>query len=59
MKTVIIPEGDQESRQHKENGYPYVEFAEKTPDDVREITVKNIREMRDEYQVSCQRAHPC
>lgn len=57
MKVVIITEGYQKARQHKEYTYPYVELAKKALQNMREVTVKNIAIMRYENQVSRNCAH--
>ena len=59
LESIIIPEGDQKAREHKENGYPDMKFNKKAPDKMRKLRIKNIAEMRNKNQVSGQCTYAC
>jgi hypothetical protein len=42
MKIIIIPESNEETRKHKENSYPDMEFVKKPLDIMRKNGIKNI-----------------
>lgn len=58
MKVIEIPKGDKEARQHKKNRHADVKFQEEALQRVRETFIKSVFVMRNEHQVSRQRAYP-